>query len=62
MRVRAVYVSITDAAVILGVSERTVKRYINAGHLDAGTLPSGITRLSRAQVLGLVKPSTRKTA
>jgi len=61
MRVRPVFVSITNAATLLGVSPRTVKRYITDGHLDAGELPHGQVRLSRAQVIGLVRTSTERT-
>ncbi|AYN57568.1 DNA binding protein [Arthrobacter phage Corgi] len=59
MRARPVFVSITDAANILGVSARTVKRYVADGHLDAGELPHGQVRLARAQVIGLVRTTPR---
>ncbi|AYN55959.1 DNA binding protein [Arthrobacter phage Noely] len=62
MRARPVYVSIADAANILGVSPRTVKRYVNDGHLDAGELPHGQVRLSRVQVIGLVRQTPRNPA
>lgn len=58
-RTKQVYISITDAAVILGVSRKTVWRYIEKEHLSAGTLPGGAIRLSRAQVLGCIKPLAR---
>lgn len=57
MRTKNVYMSTSDAAVMVGVSVRTIKRYIQAGHLDAGTLPGGHVRVSRVQVLRLVKPT-----
>lgn len=62
MRVTPKYYSVTDAAVVLGVSERTIHRYMEAGHLDAGTLPGGAVRLPRVQVLGLVRPREKRTA
>lgn len=58
-RTKQVYIGVTDAAVILGVSSKTIWRYINLGHLSAGTLPGGAVRLSRAQVLGCIKPLPR---
>ncbi len=45
---------------MLSVDPRTITRYIDAGYLDAGTLPGGDLRLSRIQVLGCVKPRTKK--
>ena len=60
MRTKQVFVSLPDAATILAVSTRTVKRYVAAGYLDAGTLPGGALRLSRAQVIGCVKPLPKK--
>ena len=55
-----VYIGVREAADTLSVSTRTISRYIEAGYLDAGTLPGGAVRLSRAQVLGCVKPLPRK--
>lgn len=57
---KAVYIGVTEAANILSVSPRTISRYIDAGHLDAGTLPGGALRLSRVQVLRCVKPLEKK--
>lgn len=54
------FISVNDAAALLSVDPRTIKRYINAGHLDAGTLPGGDLRLSRAQVIGCIRPLVRK--
>lgn len=59
-RTKQVYIGVTDAAVILGVSTKTIWRYIDKGHLGAGTLPGGAVRLSRAQVLGCIKPLARE--
>lgn len=59
-RQRTTYVSVARAAEILDVSERTVKRYVSAGYLDAGTLPGGALRLSRVQVLGCIKPLPKR--
>lgn len=53
---------VAEAAMELAVSQRTIKRYIAAGYLDAGTLPGGAVRLARDQVLGCVKPLPRKEA
>jgi hypothetical protein len=60
MRSKNIFVSLDNAASILDESTRTVKRYVAAGYLDAGTLPGGAMRLSRAQVLGCVKPLPKK--
>lgn len=60
-RTKNVYIGVTDAAVILGVSTKTVWRYINQGYLGAGTLPGGAVRLSRAQVMGCITPLDRNT-
>ena len=62
MRNKTVYIGVQEAATILSVSPRTITRYIDAGHLDAGTLPGGALRLSRVQVLRCVKPLPRKEA
>lgn len=59
MKARPVFVSIADAANILGVSPRTVSRYVTDGHLDAGELPHGQARLVRSQVIGLVRMTPR---
>lgn len=55
------YVSIGDAADILRVSSKTVRRYIKAGYLEAGTLPGGSIRLSRSQVLNCIKPLPKES-
>lgn len=60
MRNKQVYVSLPRAATMLDLSVRTVRRYIDAGYLDAGTLPGGDLRLYRAQVLGCVKPLPKR--
>jgi predicted site-specific integrase-resolvase len=62
MRNKGMYMGVPEAALELAVSQRTIKRYIDAGYLDAGTLPGGALRLTRAQVLGCVKPLPRKEA
>lgn len=59
-RAKQIYIGVTDAAIMLGVSSKTVWRYIDQGHLEAGTLPGGAVRLSRLQVLGCIKPLPRK--
>lgn len=56
------WIAVTTAAELLGVAPRTIERYIAAGYLDAGTLPGGGVRLSRAQVVGCVKPRPRREA
>lgn len=58
---RPMFIGVTEAALLLSVSPRTVKRYIQDGHLDAGELPHGQVRISRAQVIGLVRTSTTRT-
>lgn len=50
------YASLGEAANILRVSTKTIRRYIKAGYLEAGTLPGGSIRISRSQVLGCIKP------
>lgn len=40
----------------LGISKRTLRRYINAGHIQAYTLPTGALRFMPADVAGLLKP------
>lgn len=54
------YMGVPEAALELAVSQRTIKRYISAGYLDAGTLPGGAIRLTRAQVLRCVTPLPKK--
>ena len=60
MRTKSTNLSLQEAATILSVDPRTVRRYIGAGYLEAGTLPGGAIRLSRVQVLGCIKPLPRK--
>lgn len=47
------YLTITQAAQLLGVSTRTILRYEAAGRLAAYRLPSGHRRFDRADVLAL---------
>lgn len=48
-------ISITEAARRLGVHESTVRRYADRGVLRASRLPSGVRRLSRADVDALAE-------
>lgn len=53
------YIRKSDAAELLAITERTVNRYIAAGHLPEYELPGGHKRLDKSEVLGLPKRSQR---
>jgi predicted site-specific integrase-resolvase len=46
---------------ILGVSERTFFRYIDAGFIQAYELPTGALRFKRSDVEALLKPKKAST-
>ncbi|QIN94485.1 MerR-like helix-turn-helix DNA binding domain protein [Arthrobacter phage Whytu] len=48
-----------QAANRVGVSVRTVERYVDAGKLDAHKLPSGRRRVRVGDVDGLLRPVRR---
>lgn len=49
------WLSVTDTAALLKISRRTVYRYIELGYLPKRYLPGNRLRLSRADVLALLK-------
>lgn len=52
------YLTVTEAADILGVSRRTVERYMTDGHLTVLRLPANKRpRLRRAEVEALAEPT-----
>jgi excisionase family DNA binding protein len=44
------YLSVPEAAVLLNVSETSVRRWVKSGRLRAITLPSGRRKVHRAEV------------
>lgn len=50
------HISFAAARGVLGVSERTFFRYIEAGFITAYELPTGALRFKRCDVLALLKP------
>ena len=55
------YMRKVEAAELLGITQRTVDRYIAAGHLPEYELPGGHKRLKSSEVLGLPKRTSRGT-
>ncbi len=49
------WLSVTEAAALIGVSRRTIYRYIGLGHVPKRALPGNRVRLARAEVLALLK-------
>ncbi len=49
------WLTTSQAAVLLGISNRTVQRYVGNGQLAAMRLPSGRVRIRRADVHALTQ-------
>lgn len=46
------WISTGEAALLLGVTSQTIRRYVRDGLLQSFTLPSGDLRVNRSEVLG----------
>ncbi len=53
------WITTGEAAKLLGVSRATIVRYVNAGILEARTLPSGNRRIRRADAERLAQEADK---
>lgn len=54
MSLMSTFITVREAAALLGVHENTVRRYADGGLIRAVRLPSGVRRLHRPDVAALV--------
>jgi excisionase family DNA binding protein len=57
MATDSTYISIREAARLLGVHDNTVRRYADRGLVRVARLPSGVRRLARDDVEALASPT-----
>lgn len=53
------WISTGEAALILGVTSQTIRRYVRDGLLQSFTLPSGDIRVKRSEVLAWLCGATK---